>query len=107
MKKILSSTFNAYRKYRNFTKTNKTYKAVSYSLITIMGIYCLILIFPQFLFAHEVSYKNFNVYSRQPLGENLSRVLDSAEARLTKSRFTTKICRKTFLLPTRTAFINF
>ncbi len=107
MKKILSSTFNAYRKYRNFTKTNKTYKAVSYSLITIMGIYCLILIFPQFLFAHEVSYKNFNVYSRQPLGENLSRVLDSAEARLTKSPIYNKDLPENILIADTHGFYKF
>jgi len=85
MKKVLSSTFSAYRKYQKFKKTNKTCKAVSYSMMTILGVYCLLLIFPQFLFAHEVSYKNFNVYSRQNLGENINKVLDSAEARLTKS----------------------
>lgn len=83
--KIINSAFNAYRKYRKFTKTNKKHKAVSYSVMVILAVYCLILVFPQFLFAHEVSYKNFNVYSRQLLDENIKRVLNSAEAHLIKS----------------------
>ncbi|MBA4184498.1 MAG: hypothetical protein H0X49_10885, partial [Acidobacteria bacterium] len=85
MKKILSSTFNAYRKYRTFTKQSKTYKAVKYSLVTIFAAYGLILIFPQVLFAHKISYKNFNLYSRQPLDASVYKVLDSAEAQLEKS----------------------
>jgi len=85
MKKFLSSAFEARRKYRKFKKTNKTFKVVNYSLITILSLYCLLLIFPQFLFAHEVSHKNFKVYARQPLHENITRVLDSAEERLKKS----------------------
>ena len=83
--KIINSAFNAYRKYRTFTKKNKTYKTVNYSLIVIFSAYGLMLIFPQFLFAHEVSHKNFKVYARQPLNESILRVLDSAEARLVKS----------------------
>ncbi|MGH9948101.1 MAG: hypothetical protein ACRD6X_13000 [Pyrinomonadaceae bacterium] len=83
--KVLNSTFAAYRKYRKFTKTNKKYKAINYTLAGILAVYGLILIFPQILFAHQASYKNFNVYSRQPLNENLARVLDTAEERLLKS----------------------
>jgi len=56
-----------------------------YGLAGIFAIYIVLLIFPQVLFAHEVSYKNFNVYSRQPLDENIYKVLDSAEIRLEKS----------------------
>ena len=85
MKNIFSSAFGAYRKYRTFAKKNKTYKAVNYSFIGVATAYCLLLIFPQILFAHEISYKNFKVYSREPLSENINRVLDSAEVRLIKS----------------------
>jgi hypothetical protein len=51
----------------------------------IFAAYLLTIIFPQFLFANELSYKNFQVYSRQPLDGNIERVLDLAEARLAKS----------------------
>ena len=85
MKKLLASAFEMRRKYRSFKKNSKTYKIVSYSLMTFLFIYCLILIFPQFLFAHEVSHKNFDVHANQPLDESIDRVLDSAETRLLKS----------------------
>ena len=101
MKKILSSIFNAYRKYRTFTKQSKTYKAVKYSLVTVFAGYGLILVFPQVLFAHEVSYKNFNFYSRQPLDESVYKVLDSAEARLEKSPLYDKnLTKKVFVSDT-------
>ncbi|MGI9036298.1 MAG: hypothetical protein ACR2GD_09700 [Pyrinomonadaceae bacterium] len=85
MKKFSEAIFVAYRTFQTFTKKSKSYKAVKYLLITVFTAYGLIIIFPQFLFAHEVSYKNFNVYARQPLDENVYRVLDAAEARLLKS----------------------
>lgn len=85
MKKILSSTFNAYRKYRTFSKRNKIYRVGKYLLTSIFVVYGLIFVFPQVLFAHEVSHGNFKVYSRQPFDESVYKVLDSAEARLGKS----------------------
>ncbi len=107
MKKILSSIFNAYRKYRTFTKQSKTYKAVKYSLVTVFAGYGLILVFPQVLFAHEVSYKNFNFYSRQPLDESVYKVLDFAEARLEKSPLYDKNLTKKFLSAIHFRFIHF
>ncbi len=56
-----------------------------YVLAGLFAIYGILLIFPQVLFAHEVSYKNFNVYARQPFDDSLGKVLDAAEARLLKS----------------------
>jgi len=47
--------------------------------------YLLVLSFPQVLFAHEISYRNIAVYSRQPLGKEIYAVLDRAEARLAAS----------------------
>ncbi|GAC1396056.1 MAG: hypothetical protein NVSMB56_10540 [Pyrinomonadaceae bacterium] len=85
MKKVLSSTLNAYQKYRAFTKRNRIYKVGKYLLAAIFAVYGLILVFPQFLFAHEVSHRDFKVYSRQPLDESVYKVLDSAEARLENS----------------------
>jgi hypothetical protein len=85
MNAYLSKGLRAYRGYRSFSKRNKTYRAVNYSLIAIASVYCLLLLFPQILFAHQISHKNFVVYSRQPLPQSISVVLDSAELRLTRS----------------------
>jgi hypothetical protein len=60
--------------------------------------YFATLCFPQYLFAHELSYERFNVYSRQPLDENIQKVLDDAEARLTKSTiYDASVSRQVFL----------
>lgn len=85
MKNFLSAIFDAYRQYRNFKKQNRAYKIFRYTLTGIFAAYSLALVFPQHLFAHEVSHKNFKVYARQPLDENINRVLDLAEERLVKS----------------------
>jgi hypothetical protein len=85
MKKKLMSLFDAYRQYRNFKKQNLAYKILRYAFTGIFAAYFLMLIFPQYLFAYQVSHKNFKVYARNPLDENINRVLDAAEARLVKS----------------------
>ncbi len=85
MKSVPSLAFDAYQKYRAFAKRNKTYKVGKNLLAAVVAIYGLILVFPQFLFAHEAQYRTFRVYSRQPQDESLYQVLDSAEARLEKS----------------------
>src|SRR5688500_5776427 len=85
MKNFLSSAVGAYRQYRNFKKQSRAYKIFRYTLTGIFAAYFLTLVFPQYLFAHEVSHKNFKVYARQPLDENINHVLDLAEERLLKS----------------------
>lgn len=107
MKNILSVIFKSYGKYRSFAKRNKTYKAVNYSLIGIGTVYCLLLIFPQILFANEISHKNFNVYARQPFNENIIRVLDSAEARLVKSPIYNKNLPENILIADTFGFYKF
>jgi len=47
--------------------------------------FVLLLSFPQLLFAHETSYERFHVYAREPLGEHIKAVLDTAGARLATS----------------------
>lgn len=107
MKTILSAIFNPYRKYRAFAKRNKTYKIINYSFSSIFGIYALLLIFPQFLYGHEISHKNFKVYSREPIGENIFRVLDSAEARLMESPIYNKDLRENLLFADSFGFYKF
>jgi hypothetical protein len=53
------------------------------------GAYMLLLCFPQPLFAHQATFKNFTVYARQPLDSNIHKVLDRVEARLATSPLNT------------------
>ena len=85
MKKFFNSAFGAYRAYRSFKKTNRVFKVFRYGVSVIFAAYFLTLVFPQYLFAYEVSHKNFKVYARQPIDENINRVLDSANERLQTS----------------------
>ncbi len=81
MKKLLQ----AYREYRAAVAKNKPYKIIRYTLLLIAAAFVLLLVYPQVLFAHEVRYKNFTVYSRQPLDHSIYPVLDKVEAQLSAS----------------------
>jgi hypothetical protein len=61
--------------------------------------YVLLLSFPQPLFAHEITFKNFTVYAREPLGGGISAVLDKVDARLaTSPLYTPDVGPKIFLV---------
>ena len=60
--------------------------------------YLLMLSFPQVLFAHEISYRTFTVYSRQPLHKEIYAVLDKAEARLAASEIHDEAVRSRIVL---------
>jgi hypothetical protein len=55
------------------------------TLLSMVAAYVLLLCFPQVLFGHVVSYRNFTVYSREPLDQNIYAVLDRVESRLAAS----------------------
>jgi hypothetical protein len=98
MKKAIISTLNAYRQHRAAKAISKAYRIFRYSLTAIFAAYLLTICFPQYLFAHNVAYKNFKVYSREPLDENIYKVLDDAQARLSKSSiYDGEINRRVFL----------
>ena len=76
----------------------KLRRVVRYAFLSLAAAYLLLLIFPQFIFAHEVTYKNFTVYSRQPLDKDVYTMLDKVEQRLaTTSLNTTDVKPKIFL----------
>lgn len=81
MKKFL----DAYREYRAAKAKSKAYKIVRSVFLLIAAAFVFLLIYPQILFAHEVRYKNFTVYSRQPLDQSIYTVLDKVEAQLSAS----------------------
>lgn len=89
MKNTLSAALASYRQYRLAKANSRAYKILKYLFIVIAAAYFLLLIFPQPLFAHEVSYKNFKVYSREPLDDSVYAVLDKVEARLATSEINT------------------
>jgi hypothetical protein len=65
--------------------SGRAYRLLRYLVTAAFAAYLVTLCFPQYLFAHEVAYKSFKVYSREPLDQRITRVLDDAEARLSKS----------------------
>lgn len=85
MKKALSSTLTAYRGYRAAKANSKAYRIARYLVVSAGVAYVLLLSFPQVLFAHEISYRNLKVYSREPLDQNIYAVLDKVESRLAAS----------------------
>src|SRR4029077_4471568 len=90
MSKALSSALDAYRQYRAAKAKSRAYRTARYLFVSIAAAYFLLLIFPQILFAHEISYGNVAVYSREPLDQNIDAVLDKAEARLASSEINTE-----------------
>jgi len=54
-------------------------------LLSTAAAYLFLLCFPQVLFAYEINYKNFRVYSTTPLDREIYSVLDRADARLSTS----------------------
>src|SRR6185503_18166466 len=98
MNKALSSALSAYRQYRAAKAKSRAYRTVRYLFVSLAAVYFLLLIFPQVLFAHETSYANASVYSREPLDQNIRAVLDKAEARLATSEINTPEVRPRIFL---------
>lgn len=98
MKRIIVSTLNSYRQYRAARSRSKTYKVVRYCVTALCVTYLLTICFPQYLFAHKVTYGNFQVYSREPFDQGIYKVLDDAEARLSRSTiYDRDVSRRVFL----------
>jgi hypothetical protein len=98
MKKALSSTLTAYRRYKAAKANSKAYRTVRYFVFAVVVAYILLLSFPQVLFAHEISYRNLKVYSREPLDQNIYTLLDKVESKLATSEINnTEIKPKIFI----------
>lgn len=98
MNSTLSSAWDAYRRYRAAKAKSKLYRGIRYLFVSLVAAYVLLLCFPQVLFAHQITYKNFTVYSRAPLDQNVYAMLDKVEARLTTSEINnTQVKPKIFL----------
>ena len=77
---------------------SKLYRTGRYLLPSLAAAYLLLLCFPQVLFAHEISYKNFTVYSREPLDGSVYAMLDKVETRLATSPLNTPEVKPKILL---------
>ena len=81
----MKNLLNAYREFRTAKNKSKAYKIVRSALLLLTAAFVFLLVYPQVLFAHELRYKNFTVYSRQPLPPSIYPVLDKVEAELSAS----------------------
>jgi len=73
-------------------------KVIRYAVTSLVVGYFVTLCFPQYLFANETTYKQFKVYSTAPFDNHIYKVLDDAEARLTKSTiYDPSVNRRMFL----------
>ena len=98
MKRTLSTAVTAYRQFRASKASNRAYRILRYLLTSAVIAYVLLLSFPQVLFAHEISYSNLTVYSREPLDQNIYAVLDKVESRLATSEINNKEVRPKIFL---------
>jgi hypothetical protein len=67
-----------------FNRTRKA-KIVNYSICGLLAIYLILLACPNLMFGHSFTYKNFNIHSTQPLGDNIRTILVEAEIKLSAS----------------------
>jgi hypothetical protein len=81
----VKNLLNAYREFRAVKNKSKAYRIARSALLVSAAAFVFLLLYPQVLFAHEVRYKNFTVYSRQPLDQGIYTVLDKVEAELSVS----------------------
>src|SRR5262245_1451698 len=90
----LVTAFRRYRAAKTRTGANRVLRQLP---AWFAAIYLLLLCFPQVLFAHELSYRHFIVYSREPLDKRIYDVLDRAESRLAASAINEDVKPRIFL----------
>ncbi len=89
---------NSYRELRAAKAKSKAYRIARYAFLLIAAAFVFLLVYPQVLFAHEVSYKNFTIYSRQPISQDVFAMLDKVEVQLIASQINnTSVKPKIFL----------
>ncbi len=106
---MMSSALAARRRRKTARPKSKLSRIATYTLLSIALGYGLLISFPQMLFAHEVSYKNFKVFSREPIDDNIYAVLDEAQAKLSTSAFKEEVRPQVFIADsfnTYTLFAN-
>src|SRR5262245_21574656 len=87
-----SALVTAYRRYRAARMSRLLRQLPAW----IGATYLLLLCFPRVLFAHELSYRNLIVYSREPLDKSIYDVLDRVESRLAASEINDVVTPRIF-----------
>lgn len=64
-------------------------KRLGLSIFVLLSFYGCILIFPEVLFAHTYTFRNFEVYSDRPISSDIESVLNDAKERITRSELYT------------------
>jgi hypothetical protein len=92
-----SALVTAYRRYWAAKTRTGANRVLRHLPAWIAATYLLLLCFPQVLFAHELSYRNLIVYSREPLDKSIYDVLDRVESRLAASEINEDVKPRIFL----------
>ena len=70
---------------KNRTTKSRVYRIGRYVFLSAAVAFVFLLVYPRVLFAHEIHYKNFTIYSRKPLDQSIYTVLDKVDAQLSAS----------------------
>jgi hypothetical protein len=92
-----SALVAAYRRYWAAKTTTGANRVLRHLPAWIATTYLLLLCFPQVLFAHSLSYRNFIVCSREPLDKSIYDVLDRVESRLAAAEISEDVKSRIFL----------
>ena len=82
----MQNFLKSYRELRAAKAKSRAYRITRYAFLLVTAAFVFLLIYPQVLFAHEISYKNFTVYSREPLNQEVYALLDKVEVQLAASQ---------------------
>lgn len=82
----MQNFLKSYRELRAAMAKSRAYRITRYAFLLIAAAFVFLLVYPQVLFAHEISYKNFTVYSREPLNQDVYTLLDKVEVQLAASQ---------------------
>lgn len=66
-------------------QVKKIFKKITYSILSLATIYILVLLYPNFLFANKMTYKQFTVFSDRKIDKNIESILEESLLRIIKS----------------------
>jgi hypothetical protein len=82
MKRVTHACWRRFRKPKSRLQKN-----VDRTLAVLVGIWFLLLFYPEPLFAYSVTISRFTVYSDEPIPESVAAVISRADSRLSASSF--------------------
>lgn len=79
---LLFKTVQALSRQKRRKPKSRARRIADMAAGAVLGGYFLLLCFPQIVFAHSLTYRNFRVYSMDPLSPEIRPILDRADQRL-------------------------